>query len=204
MNLRLLLPLGLLLIASTARATPLVEGVKARLSEAPLLRGTFEQQKSVKGFKRPLESSGVFLMVKDRGVLWDTRKPFASTLTITPRSLRAEQGPGGASYQLETSREPALAAMNALLLSLVSGDVAALSKSFRIEGTLIDDKAWALTLTPLEPGLSRLFRTVRLEGDRHVRLVRLEEVSGDASVIRFSDLAASPAPGSAEAARLAR
>lgn len=194
----------LLLVSTSALASPLIDGVKSRLTDAPLLRGQFEQQKSVKGFSRPLVSSGTFLVVKDGGVLWDTQKPFASTLTVTPRSLRAEHGDGAAAYQLDAAKEPALATVNALLLSLVSGDVAGLARHFKVEGALREAGAWKLTLVPTEPGLSRMFKAVRLEGDRHVRTVELDEVSGDASLIRFTALTEGPAPSGAEAARLAK
>jgi hypothetical protein len=193
-----------LLLATAAQAEDLIAGVRARMVAAPVLRGEFEQHKTVKGFKKPLVSRGDFLIVQDRGVLWDTRKPFASSLTVTPTSLTAVQGEGKAGYHLDARREPALAAVNGLLLALLSGDLDALGVRFRVEGALLEGGSWRLVLTPIEVGLSRIFRRVRLEGDRHVRRVHLEEAQGDESELRFESLATTPPPSPAEADRLAK
>ncbi|MCP3140990.1 outer membrane lipoprotein carrier protein LolA [Pyxidicoccus xibeiensis] len=200
---RVLLLVGVLL-ATSASAGDVVAGVRARLEDAPLLRGEFEQKKTVTGFKKPLVSRGDFLLSREKGVLWDTRVPFASTLTLTRTSLKAEQGTGGAAYQLDTGREPALAAMNALLFALLSGDVATLATRFRIEGELVGTEGWKLALTPTDASLARVFRNIRLEGDRFVRQVHLEETRGDSSVIQFSHLASTPPLSDTEAKRLAK
>ena len=193
-----------LLLGMTASASDLVAGVRARLEDAPLLRGEFEQKKTVAGFKKPLVSRGGFVLSREKGVLWDTRVPFASTLTLTRTSLSAEQGAGGAAYHLDASREPALAAMNALLFALLSGDVATLSTRFRVEGELVGADGWKLALTPTDAGLARVFRSIQLEGDRFVRSVRLEETRGDSSVIQFDKLAKAPPLSDTEAKRLAK
>jgi hypothetical protein len=49
--------------------------VAARLASPAVLRGSFEQEKRLAGFRNPLLSKGDFLMAKDRGVVWATRAP---------------------------------------------------------------------------------------------------------------------------------
>ncbi|WP_257447600.1 outer membrane lipoprotein carrier protein LolA [Archangium lipolyticum] len=200
---RRLLTLLWLLLCTPALAADLAADVRARLVDAPVLRGSFEQQKTVAGFKKPLVSRGDFLVVRDQGVLWNTRSPFASSLTVTRKSLRAEQE-GGAAYQLESTREPALTAVNELLLALVSGDLSVLATRFRLEGELVAKGGWKLTLIPTDASVSRLFRRVRLEGDTFVRQVELEEVRGDSTRILFDQLAQTPPPGPAELERLGK
>ncbi|NTX03822.1 outer membrane lipoprotein carrier protein LolA [Myxococcus sp. CA040A] len=197
--------LGMLLVGSTASAgDDIVAGVRARLADVPLLRGDFEQKKTVAGFKKPLVSRGAFLLSREHGVLWDTRVPFASTLTLTRKSLSAEQGTGAAAYHLDASKEPGLAAVNEVMFALLSGDVAALSKRFRVEGELVGTAGWKLTLTPTDAGLARVFKSIHLEGDSYVRQVKLDEARGDTSVIQFDKLSQTPAPNDAEAGRLAK
>ncbi|GLR15042.1 outer-membrane lipoprotein carrier protein [Chitinimonas prasina] len=191
-----------LALPGSAWAADIAEAVKARLSSPQVLRGQFEQQKSVVGFKKPLLSSGEFLLWRGHGVLWQTRKPFESSLVVSPDKLSAESGQ--ASYQLESSREPALQAMNELLFALLAGDVAVLQKRFLTDGGLRGKDAWVLALTPREPGLARVFKRVILEGERHVKLVRLEEANGDSSLIRFDKLVEASAPTAEEATRLGR
>jgi len=196
--------LGMLLVGSTASAGDVVKDVRARLADVPLLRGDFEQKKTVSGFKKPLVSRGAFLLSREQGVLWDTREPFASTLTLTRKSLSAEQGTGAAAYHLDASKEPGLAAVNEVMFALLSGDVAALSKRFRVEGELVGTAGWKLTLTPTDAGLARVFKSILLEGDTYVRQVKLDEARGDTSVIQFDKLSQTPPPSDAEARRLAK
>ncbi|WP_342381266.1 outer membrane lipoprotein carrier protein LolA [Myxococcus stipitatus] len=193
-----------LLAGMTASAQDVVTQVRARLADVPLLRGDFEQKKTVSGFKKPLVSRGVFLLAREQGVLWDTKTPFASTLTLTRKSLSAQQSSGAAAYHLDASKEPGLAAVNEVMFALLSGDVAALSKRFRVEGALEGAEGWKLTLTPTDAGLARVFRVIHLEGDKYVRQVRLEEARGDVSVILFDKLAQAPSPTETEAQRLAK
>ncbi|QSQ16374.1 LolA family protein [Myxococcus landrumensis] len=201
---RRVLLLVTMLVGMTASAQDVVTQVRARLADVPLLRGGFEQKKTVSGFKKPLVSRGVFLLAREQGVLWDTQTPFASTLTLTRKSLSAQQGSGAAAYHLDASKEPGLAAVNEVMFALLSGDVAALSKRFRVEGSLEGAEGWKLTLTPTDAGLVRVFRVIHLEGDKYVRQVRLEEARGDVSVIQFDKLAQTPSPTETEAQRLAK
>jgi hypothetical protein len=192
------------LLCTSAHAEALVKDVRARLVNAPLVRGQFEQRKSVAGFKKPLVSKGDFLLVRDQGVLWNTRSPFASTLTLTRKSLSAEQGSGGAAYHLDSTKEPALAAVNELLFALLAGDVATLQQRFKVEGELVGSAGWKLELTPTDAGLARVFKHIHLEGDEYVRQVRLDETRGDSSVILFDQLARAPPPDASETERLAK
>jgi hypothetical protein len=192
------------LLGASAHAEDLVKDVRARLVDAPLVRGQFEQKKTVAGFKKPLVSKGDFLLARDQGVLWNTRTPFASTLTLTRKSLSAEQGTGGAAYHLDSTKEPALAAVNELLFALLAGDVATLQQRFKVEGELVGPTGWRLELTPTDAGLARVFKHIHLEGDGYVRQVQLEEARGDSSVILFDQLARTPPPDAAEAARLGK
>lgn len=181
----------------------LLEGVRSRLNETPVLRGAFEQKKTVKGFSRPLVSTGSFLLVRDHGILWDTEKPFAARLTVTPRLLEAEHGEGGAGYRLDAEKDPGVAIVNRLLLALVAGDLQELTTHFEVEGALGDEGAWTLKLTPSSAGLKKVFTSIRLEGAGEVREVELQERSGDRSLIHFRDLRTAPAPTAGERQRLA-
>lgn len=196
------LALGLAWTAIGFAAEDLASDVKARLASPQVLRGQFEQTKVVSGFKKPLLSSGVFLLWRGHGVLWQTRKPFDSTLTIRRDRLLLSQSDGATVYRVDAGREPGLRAVNELLFALFSGDVTSLQKAFRLEGALLPKGEWKLVLLPTESGLSRVFTRVELEGGRYVRQVRLAESNGDTSLIRFDQLAETPAASAVEAQRL--
>lgn len=196
---RLLLLLYMLAF-SGASAAELIAEVQARMDQPALLRGQFEQQKNVAGFRKPLISTGDFLIWRGHGVLWHTRKPFDSTLVLRRDRLMISQA--GSSYSMDSVREPGLRAVNELLFALFSGDVASMQSHFSIEGTLSGKNEWNLILTPSSAGLAQIFRRVELAGDRHVRSMKLEETSGDSSLIRFVKQSETPPATLDEAAHL--
>lgn len=177
-------------------------GVRARLAQPEVLRGRFEQRKQLRGFRNPLVSRGEFLLLRDRGVAWDTTEPFASSTLLTRERLLTRLPDGSQRIVLDAAGSPGMAAVNSLLMALVAGDLDALAPQFGIEETLLADGGWTLVLQPREPGLKRVFARIELRGDRHVREVDIAESGGDRTTLRFVDLSDQPAaPTAAEAAR---
>lgn len=181
--------------------SPLVQQVRQRLADAPVLRGRFEQRKTLKGFKNPLVSRGDFLVAKDRGVVWHTREPFESSLVVTRERLLSRQADGRVDTKVEARDEPGLRAVNEMLFALMAADLQALAARFRIEGELQGSEGWRLVLTPREAALAQWLARVELEGERFVRSVKLTESQGDASQIRFSEQTVAQALTREEAAR---
>lgn len=182
--------LGLALAATGAArsAEPLpelVRAVRSRLADDAVLRGAFEQRKSVKGFRNPLVSRGEFVVARQRGVLWRTLDPFASSLVVTRDRVLVRQADGSVLRHLQSSEEPALRAVSETLFALMSADLSGLAQRFRIDGEA-DDAGWRLSLLPVDAGLARWLQRVELEGDRYLRSVRLAETSGDLTQIRLS------------------
>ncbi len=176
--------------------------VEARIGKVQLLRGRFEQEKQVQGFRNPLRSQGRFVLARDRGVLWTTEKPFPSEVVLTGQRILSRQPDGSMRIELDGRQQPALAAANAMMLALVGGDVGALSTHFRIRAEALAGDRWRMTLVPRGAALARAFTSIALSGDRHVREVEIIEAGGDRTRLRFSELAETPARLSpAEAAR---
>jgi hypothetical protein len=167
--------------------------VQARLAPVTVLRGRFEQDKHVAGFRNALHSSGDFLVARDRGVVWNTRAPFASTLVLTPAQMSVRQ-PDGTRQSLAGGQGSRAASMiNGLMLALVTGDVATLGRHFRLEPALRGDGGWTLGLVPRDGALKKAFARIELEGARHVDAVHLVEAGGDRTDLRFLDLRDAPA-----------
>jgi hypothetical protein len=177
-------------------------GVRARLAQPAVLRGTFEQRKQLKGFRNPLVSRGDFLLLRDRGVAWDTTEPFASSTLLTRERLLTRLPDGSQRVVLDAAASPGMAAVNSLLMALVGGDVDALATQFHIEEILSPDGRWMLRLQPKEAALRRVFQRITLRGDRFVREVEIEEAAGDLTSLRFLTIVDQPAVATAaEAAR---
>ena len=178
------------------------DGVRARLAKPAVLRGQFEQQKQLQGFRNPLKSSGDFLLLRDRGIAWNTRLPFASSTRLTRRKLLATMPDGSTQVLVDASASPAMAAVNALLMALVAGDLDALATRFTLKEALRADGCWSLTLQPRDAALKQAFSRIVLDGDRYVRGVEIVEPAGDRTRIRFSGLREAPPATKQEAAQL--
>ena len=188
-----LLPAGLAAVGGAAyaqTAPELLAEIGRRLENPAVLRGEFEQTKTIKGFKRPLVSKGTFVMARDKGVQWVTAQPFASTVVVTRERLLT-LGESGANRQIDTRQDPGLKAVNDMLMALLAGDVKALAERFQAEGALQGAQGWRLALKPRDANLAGFITRIELEGSRHVDSVNLHEASGDASRIRFLNQAAS-------------
>ena len=206
MNLRIPAPLLIaffLVLASAAEAgDEVLSSVRARLEQPEVLRGRFEQEKHLQGFRNPLRSSGTLLLVRERGIAWDTLEPFASSAILTRERLTSRLPDGSQDVLLDAADGPAAAATASLLMALVAGDLDVLAEAFDIDETLLPDGAWRLELAPREPALQRVFAGFELSGDRHVREVVIEETSGDTTRVNLLDLSGEPpTPTPAEAAR---
>ena len=178
------------------------DGVRARLARPAVLRGEFAQEKQLQGFRNPLKSSGDFLLLRDRGIAWNTRAPFASSTRLTRKKLLATMPDGSTRVLIDASASPGMAAVNSLLMALVAGDLDALSTRFALKETLRADGGWSLALQPRDAALKQAFTSIVLDGDRYVRAVEIVEPGGDRTTIRFAGLREAPPATRAEAAQL--
>ena len=63
-----------------------IEDVFSTLMTDRVTSGDFIQEKNAAKLKRPLRSSGKFVFC-DEGILWQTLKPFPSTMAVTKTSI---------------------------------------------------------------------------------------------------------------------
>ena len=190
--------------ASPAQAASALDaaGVRQRLAIAPVLRGEFEQTKTIKGFRNALVSHGEFLVARGQGVWWHTQQPFESTLVVTRTRLFTRAADGTSANVMDAAAEPGLRQVNELVFSLLSADLDTLADRFDIAGQAVGATGWTLTLTPRDRQVARFLAKATLDGDRFVQSVRIDDAGGGATQIRFSHQAPSDALSPADAARL--
>lgn len=174
--------------------------VRLQLQDAPVVRGGFEQEKSIKGFRQPLRSSGEFLVARGKGIVWHVLRPFESTLVIKPDSLQSRRGDGEVNMQMRAEEEPVLRTVNAMLFAVMSADPAQLRKFFEISGD-VQASGWQLHMVPRDPMLAQWLASVDLRGARFVSEVRLKEARGDSSLIRIQGATAEQKLSGADEAR---
>lgn len=197
----LLLLMPMLAIAGKQADAVVLQQLQQRIAQTQMLRGTFQQEKQVQGFKNPLRSTGKFLIARSHGVVWTTQKPFPSELAITRDRILNRAADGSQQVEADARQQPGLRQVNALMFALMSGDVKALSNYFDPQPTLLAGNSWRLVLRPKANAMRKLFTQITLEGDRYVRQVNIEEHSGDRTTLQFSELSETPAQLSAEEMR---
>lgn len=176
--------LWLFTLVVPAMADDLAGSIHNRLGDPEVVRGEFEQRKFLEGLSKPLVSTGEFLVVKGRGMIWRTQTPFAQTLRLTRTRIVQEQG-GQARFMLSADQGPAFAAVSQTLLPLFEADFRQMERQFHISGEM-KGEGWYAVLRPIPTPLAQIFRHIRLEGARHVQQVELVETNGDRTEIRLS------------------
>ena len=190
--------------AAVSFAAPDADFVKLiheRLKTSPVLKGEFEQSKTLKGFRNPLVSKGEFLVARGQGVWWHTRQPFESTLVVTKTRLFTRNADGSAGNLMDAQAEPGLQQVNELIFSLLSADLDVLADKFTIVAQPVGAAGWTLVLTPRDANLAKFLVRATLAGERDVQTVRIDEARGDTTQIRFSHQQPSTALTPDEAAR---
>ncbi len=175
--------------------------VHERLKIAPVLKGEFEQTKTLKGFRNPLVSKGEFLVARGQGVWWHTKQPFESTLVVTKTRLFTRSADGSANNLMDAQAQPGLQQVNELIFSLLAADLDALAGKFDITAQPGGAAGWTITLVPRDANLAKFLVRATLAGDRDVQSVRIEESRGDTTQIRFSHQVPANAPTADETAR---
>ncbi len=175
--------------------------VRQRLQLSPVLKGEFEQSKTLKGFRNALVSHGEFLVARGQGVWWHTTKPFESTLVVTKARLFTRAPDGTTNNVMDAATEPGLRQVNELVFSLLGGDLDALAGRFDIAAQPAGAAGWQVTLTPKDANIAKFLVRATLAGDRFVQTVHIEEARGDTTQIRFSRQVPAPAMSADEAAR---
>jgi len=159
-----------------------------QLSQPVVLRGNFAQQRQIVGFRRPVQSTGRFVVVRGTGLLWHTLRPFESMLTVNRQKLSMSSGPGlSNTTTLDATKEPMLRTLNSLLQGMVVADLPELQAQFDVEVRPSGVTDWVMTLQPKQAALRSRFVSIELAGGKYVQSVRLQEQTGDVTIVRFTD-----------------
>jgi hypothetical protein len=155
------------------------------LSARPLIRGNFTQKRTIGKLNRSLESAGVFIIAAERGMVWDTRRPFPSVMTLG-RDYLLQSGPGGERAKLDAGGNETFLRFAETISAVFSGDADKLLENF--DNYFYESRGtWTLGLTPREKTLRGFAQRIVLEGDEVIRRITLYEQNGDTLQYALSD-----------------
>jgi hypothetical protein len=185
-----------LLMAPPAAAQPATGSIPA----GDILRGVFVQERHLQGFGAPIRSSGNFILVPGRGLIWQLEQPFKVTTVITPGTL-VQYTDDVETLRLPTRRIPALGRLYDMLSSAMAGDWRDLENDFTVTRQAAGP-GQQVTLVPrgtVDAGSP--IKVIRARAATFVEQVEIERPSGDVDRIAFAEqtLAAGP-PAPREAA----
>jgi len=149
-----------------------------RLAEHPVVRGAFEQEKKLNKLDRSLKSSGNFIIAEGLGMVWDTVKPFPSTLTLGKDYL-IQSRPGGQKTVLSAQGNETFLRMAEVISAVFSGNSQGLMENFnifysvRVNGSggvgtngagTNGDTEWELGLSPKNTAIGAFAEKIIMKG----------------------------------------
>lgn len=179
-----------LLLCSPLLQAKSLQEVQTLLAAQSLVRGDFEQRRTMEMFSQPLTSSGNFVIHKKSGLLWQQTSPFPVNIILTDDKLSQQFANQPA--QIMTEKENPMAFyFSHIFLSLFDGNAQQLNQQFT---TAFSDSAdvWALTLTPNQAPLNVVFSDITISGTLYIDQIELTEIRGDKTTILFSNQSQQP------------
>ncbi len=165
--------------------------ITRQLRQKIVVRSSFEQSRTMRVLRKPIRSSGTILYAKNKGLYWQTTKPFISEMVITDRVLIQKDGEH--LITVTAQQQPVLFAFSQAFFYMLGGDLKSLSRQFTIhlEG---DTTAWRIGLLPKDKQLKQFIHRVELRGGQQLDSVQVIDRSGDKTDMHFQPVPAGNSP----------
>jgi Outer membrane lipoprotein carrier protein LolA len=166
----------LILTIDCSYASDMLAKITTRLVKTPITQGDFQQEKRLKILRKPLISTGTFTYHQSKGVIWKTVTPIPSLLLINESKLLTGQG-----------EQAVPAAFGNVFKALLGGELNRLAEGFDMTGTE-QKMSWQLQLKPKDELLRKIISTILISGDTELRLLEIQEVTGNQTQISFANI----------------
>ena len=147
------------------------------ISSKKITKGDFRQIKLILRLKREMVSSGVFVISADDGVLWNTQKPYYSTMAMTKSSI-VQTSANGKKTVINSSNNATFEQFAKVLSSLFNGNAETLTENFEIEFIGSTD-SWNINLVPKNSSVKKIIEQIDMAGHSSMELMTIHEPNGD-------------------------
>lgn len=161
---------------------PRFNEICALLAGHPVIKGTFEQTKTILRLNRSLISKGNFIITAEQGMVWETLTPFPSTIAVGTDYL-IQSNPSGSKTKLDASGNATFLRLAETIRAVFSGNSQKLADNFETYFTE-QEGGWLLGLIPSEQSIRSFAARILMNGDSVIRSIILYEQNGD--VIRYT------------------
>lgn len=163
----------------------------AKIAEKPIVKGTFTQEKHLSRFGRSLMSSGNFIISAEHGMVWETLKPFPSTMSLG-NDFIIQSRPGGQTSVLSSQGNETFTQMASVISSVFSGKSQGLLENFEVFffGSVTN---WNIGLLPRDSIIASFAAKIIMSGDIAsngsvaIRSIQIFEQSGDVITYTLSN-----------------
>ncbi|MDD5586110.1 MAG: hypothetical protein PHY92_04020 [Alphaproteobacteria bacterium] len=168
-------------------------GPSRQLANGEILRGRFSAEHPVKGFAKPMQSAGRFVVAPGRGLIWAVEKPMAMTFIFTDAGMVQTIGDMPL-LQQSSQKMPFLAHVTGLLAAALGGDWKTLEPDFAITRSG-SPKRWRVKMVPRPTcPISMPFRALSATGNSYVEQAEVLRPDGLSDTFVFRDHSITPAP----------
>jgi len=144
--------------------------------------GKFEQQRSLPGTTVGLTSSGAFMHMCEKGMLWETQQPVIESLVYSYSGTHARFRPGEKIKILAGMVQKRVAE---LLLALMSGDAAELEHHFKLD--LEQSSNAQLILLPRNQAIRQQLQSLMLYSQAGQLQISISAAHGGDTVIKLTE-----------------
>ena len=163
--------------ADVSRDEEGLEKVCGIISSHKITKGDFRQLKFIHKLKREMVSSGIFLISSDDGILWQTQKPYFSTMVVTQKAIIQTNSKGKKSV-LSSESNPSFEQFSKVISSVFTGKVEILKENFDVEFIGSSD-SWNINLLPQNSTVRNVVSEIEMAGHDSIDSMVIHEPSGD-------------------------
>ena len=156
----------------SAATLPRFNAVCAELSAHPLIKGAFEQTKTITRLGRSLNSKGNFIIASELGMVWDTLSPFPSTMAVG-RDFIIQTGQGGTKSKLDARGNETFISLADTISAIFSGNAHILNEKF--DNYFLENReaaTWTVGLIPRDNAVRVFAQKIVLVGTRNPALIQ--------------------------------
>ena len=148
-------------LALTPAFSVTFEEVCAALTVNEVTTGDFSQEKTAQALKRPLKSSGKFI-ISGEGIAWLTQKPFRSTTAVTKTAI-IQISADGRKTVTDGEGNSIFMSVAETISAIFRGDREALDKNFFVDFSE-KEGVWTINLTPRDSTISSAISSIEMHG----------------------------------------
>jgi len=157
----------------------------ANLAQKPIIKGNFEQEKFLNRFDRSLMSFGNFIIAAEQGMVWETLKPFPSTM-IMGKNFIMQSRPDGRKSVLSAQGNETFTQMADVIGFIFSGQKQGLLENFEVF-FLGSASNWSMGLLPKNSVFASFIMKIIMSGDSAIKYIKLFEKNGDVITYTLSN-----------------